>query len=92
MDEDADAASMAMLYDLRLPVLVELGRTKMSIQEVLTLARGSVIELDRLVGEPVDIIVSDRLFAQGEVVVLGEQFGVRITRIVSPKSAVEEPR
>lgn len=82
---EADAASISMLYDLSLPVQVELGRTKMSIQEVLTLTRGSVIELDRLVGEAIDIYVSDRLFAQGEVVVLGEQFGVRITRILTPR-------
>ncbi len=77
------AGSIAMLYDLSLPVTVELGRTKMSVQEVLELSRGSVVELDRLVGEPVDIYAGDRRFAEGEVVVIGEQFGVRITRILA---------
>ena len=63
---------------------IEFGRTTMTIQEVLELGNGSVIELSRMVGEPVDIFVSDRKLAEGEVVVVGEHFGVRITRIVSP--------
>ena len=73
---------LATLYDLALPISIELGRTSMTVQEVLQLGRGSVIELDRLAGEPVDIFVGDRRFAEGEVVVLGENFGVRITRIL----------
>ncbi|SRR5690554_4635841 len=76
------AAPIAVVYDLMLPVIIELGRTKMTIQEILELSRGSVIELDRLVGEPIDIYAGDRRFAEGEVVVIGEQFGVRITRIL----------
>jgi flagellar motor switch protein FliN/FliY len=79
----ATAAPISTVYDLKLPVTVELGRTKMTIQEVLGLTRGSVIELDRLVGEPIDIYAGDRRFAEGEVVVIGEQFGVRITRILT---------
>ena len=75
---------MSTLYDLTLPVAIELGRTSMKVQEVLHLGRGSVIELDRLAGEPVDVYVGDRRFAEGEVVVLGENFGVRITRILPP--------
>ena len=62
---------------------IELGRTRMSVQDVLALGRGSVIQLDRLAGEPIDVFVGDRRFAEGEVVVVGEQFGVRITRIIS---------
>ncbi len=73
---------LATLYDLALPISIELGRTSMTVQEVLQLGRGSVIELDRLAGEPVDIFVGDRRVAEGEVVVLGENFGVRITRIL----------
>ena len=73
---------LATLYDLALPISIELGRTSMTVQEVLQLGRGSVIELDRLAGEPVDIFVGDRRFAEGEVVVLGENFGVRITLIL----------
>jgi flagellar motor switch protein FliN len=76
------SAPLASLYDLTLPVAIELGRTAMTVQEVLHLGRGSVIELDRLAGEPVDVYVGDRRFAEAEVVVLGENFGVRITRII----------
>jgi flagellar motor switch protein FliN/FliY len=74
---------LAMLLDLTLPVSIELGRTNMTVQEVLRLGRGSVVQLDRLAGEPIDIYVGDRRFAEGEVVVLGEHFGIRITRIVT---------
>jgi flagellar motor switch protein FliN/FliY len=74
---------IGMLLDLSLPVTIELGRTTMTVQEILRLGRGSVIQLDRLAGEPIDIYVGDRRFAEGEVVVLGEQFGVRITRIMN---------
>jgi flagellar motor switch protein FliN len=80
---------MSLLLDLTLPVSIELGRTSMTVQEVLRLGRGSVIQLDRLAGEPIDIYVGDRRFAEGEVVVLGEHFGVRITRILSKKALGE---
>jgi flagellar motor switch protein FliN len=79
----ANAANLASLFQLTLPVTIELCRTRLTVQEVLELGRGSVIQLERLVGEPVDVIVGDRRFAEGEVVVIGEQFGVRITRVVS---------
>ena len=94
-DELAHAAAeggevpLAMLLDLTLPVSIELGRTNMTVQEVLRLGRGSVVQLDRLAGEPIDIYVGDRRFAEGEVVVLGEHFGIRITRIVSRQSLGE---
>jgi flagellar motor switch protein FliN len=80
---------LAALYELMLPITIELGRTRMSVQEVLQLSRGSVVELDRLAGEPVDIFVGDRRFAEGEVVVLGENFGVRITRIIPSAGSAE---
>lgn len=80
---------MSMLMDLTLPVAIELGRTTMSVQEILQLGRGSVVQLERLAGEPIDIYVGDRRFAEGEVVVLGENFGVRVTRIVSRASGPE---
>lgn len=83
-DAAGDPASLSMLYDLTLPVSIELGRARMSVEEVLSLGRGSVIQLDRLAGEPIDVLVGDRRFAEGEVVVVGEQFGVRITRITNP--------
>lgn len=75
---------LSMLLDLTLAVSIELGRTTMTVQEILRLGRGSVIQLDRIAGEPIDVFVGERRFAEGEVVVLGEYFGVRITRIVSP--------
>ena len=77
------AGSLDTLLDMSLPVAIEFGRTHMTVQEVLELGSGSVIQLDRMVGEPIDIYVSDRKLAEGEVVVIGEHFGVRITRIVA---------
>jgi flagellar motor switch protein FliN/FliY len=74
---------LAMLMDLTLPMSIELGRTRMTVQDILRLGRGSVVQLERLAGEPIDLYVADRRFAEGEVVVLGEHFGVRITRIIS---------
>jgi flagellar motor switch protein FliN/FliY len=75
--------TMDMLFSLTLPISIELGRTTMTVQEILRIGRGSVIQLDRLAGEPIDILVGERRFAEGEVVVLGEQFGVRVTRVLS---------
>lgn len=72
-----------VLLDVSMPVAIEIGRANMTVQDLLHLSIGSVIQLDRIVGEPVDIYVSDRRFAQGEVVVVGEHFGVRITRVLS---------
>jgi flagellar motor switch protein FliN/FliY len=80
---------LSMLLDLTLPISIELGRTTMTVQEILALGRGSVIELERYAGEPIDIYVSERRFAQGEVVVLGDVFGVRITRVVNPSAVTE---
>ena len=74
---------LAMLMDLTLPLSIELGRTRMTVQDILRLGRGSVVQLERLAGEPIDLYVADRRFAEGEVVVLGENFGVRITRIIA---------
>jgi flagellar motor switch protein FliN len=71
------------LLDVSLPVIAEFGRTTMTVQEVLALGAGSVIPLSRIVGEPIELYVADRKFAEGEVVVIGEHFGVRITRILS---------
>lgn len=84
-EAQGEPSSLSMLYDLSLPVVIELGRTRMPLQEILELGRGSVVELDRLAGEPIDVFVADRRFAEGEVVVLGEQFGVRLTRILAPE-------
>ena len=82
-EANGTAASLEMLFDVTLPVVIEIGRASMTVQDVLQLATGSVIQLERMVGEPVDVFVSDRRLAQGEVVVVGEYFGVRITRVLS---------
>jgi flagellar motor switch protein FliN/FliY len=83
----ATEVPLSLLMDLTLPVSIELGRTTMSVQEVLRLGRGSVIQLERLAGEPIDMFIGDRRFAEGEVVVLGEHFGIRLTRILARKTA-----
>jgi flagellar motor switch protein FliN/FliY len=80
---------LAMLMDLTLPLSIELGRTRMTVQDILRLGRGSVVQLERLAGEAIDLYVADRRFAEGEVVVLGEHFGVRITRIIANLAAPE---
>ena len=77
-------ANIGLILDVPLQVTVELGRTSKSIKEVLELTNGSIVELDRLAGEPVDIMVNGKYLAKGEVVVIDENFGVRITDIASP--------
>ncbi|MGZ0085255.1 flagellar motor switch phosphatase FliY [Caldibacillus thermoamylovorans] len=79
----AETRNLELLFDVPLQVTVELGRTKRSVQEILQLSTGSIIELDKLAGEPVDIFVNNKLIAKGEVVVIDENFGVRITDIMS---------
>ena len=78
------ASSIDLLMDVSLEVTIELGRTVMSVKEILSLGVGSVIELDRMSGDPVDILVNGKLIAKGEVVVIEDNLGVRITSIVSP--------
>lgn len=86
---EVNAANISLIQDVPLQVTVELGRTKKSIKEILEFSTGSIIELDRLAGEPVDIHVNGQLTAKGEVVVIDENFGVRITEIVSPMERVK---
>jgi flagellar motor switch protein FliN len=80
----APGASMDMLMDVGLQVTVELGRTRMTVRQILELQRGSVVELNRIAGDAVDIYVNERLIGRGEVVVVDDKFGVRITELVSP--------
>lgn len=86
---EVNAANISLIKDVPLQVTVELGRTKKSIREILEFSTGSIIELDKLAGEPVDIHVNGQLTAKGEVVVIDENFGVRITEIVSPLERVQ---
>ena len=79
---------MELIMDIPLEVTVELGRVRMLIRDVLELASGSIVELDRVAGEPVDLLVNGRLVAKGEVVVIEDNFGIRLTEIVSPADRV----
>ncbi|MFH1139699.1 MAG: flagellar motor switch protein FliN [Pseudomonadota bacterium] len=81
--------SLDFILDIPLEVSVELGRTKMVINDLLQLGQGSVIELTKLAGEPLEILVNNKLVARGEVVVVNEKFGVRVTDIVSPMERVK---
>lgn len=90
--QEAEAKNLNMLMDIPLQVTVELGRTKQSVKDILELASGSIIELDKLAGEPVDILVNSRLIAKGEVVVIDENFGVRVTDIVSQNDRLQKLR
>jgi flagellar motor switch protein FliN/FliY len=81
--QDAQISSIDLLRDVEMNVKIELGRARMVVEDVLKLAEGSVVELDKLAGDPVDVFVNDRLVARGEVLVLNDNFCVRINEIVS---------
>ncbi len=81
--------NMDLLLDVHIPVLVELGKTEMLMREVLALTPGAIIELDTMAGEPVRITVRGKIIAYGEVVVVDENFGVRITRIASTQDRIQ---
>ncbi|WP_134700384.1 flagellar motor switch phosphatase FliY [Ammoniphilus sp. YIM 78166] len=85
-----DERNLNLLLDIPLQVTVELGRTKKQIREILEMSAGSIIELDKLAGEPVDIFVNNKLIAKGEVVVIEENFGVRVTDIISQWDRVQK--
>src|ERR1700740_3327851 len=78
-----DDRNLDLILDIPLRVTVELGRTKMIVSELLNLGQGSVIELNKLAGEPLEVLVNDKLVARGEAVVVNEKFGVRLTDIIS---------
>ena len=92
MENEAQDRKLDLLLDVPLEVSVELGRSRLSIQNLLALGPGSVIELDKLAGEPLDILVNGRLVARGEAVVVNDKFGVRITDIVSRAERVARLR
>lgn len=81
--QEAQVSSIDLLRDVELNVKIELGRSRMLVEDVLKLAEGSVVELDKLAGDPVDVFVNDRLVARGEVLVLNDNFCVRINEIVA---------
>jgi flagellar motor switch protein FliN/FliY len=83
------SANMDFLLDIPLEISVELGRTKMLINELLKLGQGSVVELSKLAGETLEILANQKLVARGEVVVVNEKYGVRLTEIISPVERIE---
>lgn len=78
------------LLDVSVEISVEIGRTKMSIGELLAMSKGSIVELNRLAGESVDVYVNEKLLGKGEIVVVNERLGVRVTEIVTPKEMVQK--
>ncbi len=83
-------SSMELLLDIPLEITAELGRTRMIINDLLQLGQGSVIELNKLAGEPLEILVNQKLIARGEVVVVNEKFGIRLTDIISPLERIKQ--
>ena len=82
--------NLQLILDIPLKLSVELGRTKMPVSELLNLTQGSVIELNKLAGEPMEVMVNDKPIARGEAVVVNEKFGVRLTDVISPAERVEQ--
>ncbi len=92
MQSTQSGPNVDFLLDIPLNVTIELGRTRLSIRKILELGPGSIIELDRLAGEPVDLLVNDKVVARGEVVVVDEYFGVRILSLISPEERIRQLR
>ena len=82
--------SLDFILDIPLTVTVELGRSRMAIREILQLSQGSVVELSKFAGEPLEVLVNEKLIARGEVVVVNEKFGIRLTDIISPVERIEQ--
>ncbi len=85
-----DEANMDVILDIPVTISMEIGRTHISIRNLLQLNQGSVVELDRLAGEPMDVLVNGTLVAHGEVVVVNEKFGIRLTDVISPAERVKK--
>jgi len=85
-----ETRSIDFLLDVPLTLSVELGRTRMIVNDLLQLGQGSVIELTKLVGEPLEVLVNERLIARGEVVVLNDKFAIRLTDIISTKDRIDK--
>lgn len=91
-DKPATMQDYDMILDIPVQITVELGRTKLSIRNLLQLAHGSVVELEALAGEPMDVLVNGTLIAQGEVVVVNDKFGIRLTDIITPSERMRKVR
>ncbi len=91
-DGGVDVANLDMVLDVSVPVTVSIGTVEKKISEIVSLVPGQVIELERAAGEPVDLFVNDRLVARGEVVVVGDRYGFRVTEILTPDDGAEKAR
>jgi flagellar motor switch protein FliN/FliY len=95
LDDDAKPGKdvdLDMVMDIPVTISMEIGRTKISIRNLLQLSQGSVVELDRLAGEPMDVLVNDTLIAHGEVVVVNDKFGIRLTDVISAAERIKKLR
>ena len=81
--------NMDLILDIPVTVSIELGRTRLAVADILQLGQGSVLELDKLAGEPLEVLVQGRIIGKGEVVVVNEKFGIRLTDVISPAERVE---
>jgi len=86
----SEEANLDVILDIPVTISMEIGRTKINIRNLLQLNQGSVVELDRLAGEPLDVLVNGTLIAHGEVVVVNEKYGIRLTDVISPAERVKE--
>ena len=92
-NEDEDALhSVKFIEDVPLIMIVEIGRTDMEIQDILNLKKGNIVAFEKIVGEPMDVVVGDRLMARGEIVVVNERYGVRISEVTRPEEKIGERR
>ncbi|MEA5444265.1 flagellar motor switch protein FliN [Gammaproteobacteria bacterium AB-CW1] len=91
-DKGSEEVNLDMILDLNVNLAMEVGRTKISIRNLLQLSQGSVVELDRFAGEPLDVLINGTLVAHGEVVVVNEKFGIRLTDVISPSERIKKLR
>ena len=83
------AGDLSLVLDVPVELAVEIGRTRMTVREMLAIAPGSIVALDRVAGEPVDLLVNGKLIARGEVVAIDEEFGLRVTEVISPERRLD---
>lgn len=90
LEQNSDELNIDLVMDVPVTVSIEMGRAQVNIRQLLNLRQGSVVELDRYAGEPVDVLVNGTLVAHGEVVVVNEKFGIRLTDVVSPVERINK--
>ena len=91
-DDDAIYHTSKFVEDVPLVIIAEIGRTQISVQKVLNLKKGNLVEFNKIVGEPMDVVVGGRLMARGEIVVVNERYGVRISEVTRPDEKIGERR